>query len=304
MKRVAYSIVFISTIFIFSNFIYAYKEYKIGDLVKYNDIDFYVIKDSSSEEGSITLLKKELLTVAEVNLYGGAGTDNNHVNKYTSDSIGTAYNNNGYGRMAYYSSVYCGWINGDYRSYGCTNDYETSDAKFLIDSWAIDKFKLEDLSRDSTGYSVRLINEEDLLNVGYYYGDDDSLRWENAPDWFHDQFYATMIPGYANGYIKYVDTIGFLNPGNVDGMYLYRPVVIIKKSSIENDDKQDEIIDDGTSKQSTETNKIEKQDTSNNVKVPNTLKSVSGLIMLIGLVIICISLNIFNIFKNKDKIKK
>ena len=87
MKRVAYSIVFISTIFIFSNFIYAYKEYKIGDLVKYNDIDFYVITDSSSEEGSITLLKKELLTVAEVNLYGGAGTDNNHVNKYTSDKF-------------------------------------------------------------------------------------------------------------------------------------------------------------------------------------------------------------------------
>lgn len=301
MKKVFVLLIIFLSIYVCSK-IYAYESYKIGDIVTYNDIEFYVIKDSSSDSDSITLLKKELLTVEEVNLYGGVGTDNNHVNKYTYDSVGIAKDYNNHGGMAYYSSSTCGWINGQNILSGCTNDYETSDAKYLIDSWALAKFKLEDLTRDSTGYSARLITEEDLLNVGYYYSDNGELRWENAPAWVHDQFYVTMIPGYDKGYIKHVDTIGFLNSGNVYSIVYYRPVVTLKKRAIENvDDNQDnEIIDDNNKEQSVIDNTVESKQS---VNVTNTLKSVSWLIILVGLVLVCAGLNIFIIIKNKDRKK-
>ena len=300
MKKVFSLLIIFLSVFICTK-VYAYKIYKVGDEVTYNDIKFYVIKDSSSEEDSVTLLKAEPLTVEEVNLYGGVGTDNNHVNKYTYDSVGIAKNDNGHGGMAYYSSPTCGWINGQTISSGCTNDYETSDAKYLIDSWALAKFKLEDLTIDSTGYSARLITEDDLLNVGYYYNNNE-LRWENVPEWVHDQFYATMISKYGNGYIKYVDPVGFLNPGNVESIYSYRPVVILKKQAIDKDDdnQDNEIIDDDSKEQSVIDNTVESKQS---VTVPNTLKSVSGLIILVGLVLVCAGLNIFIIIKNKDRKK-
>ena len=86
-----------------------YKAYKIGDEVTYNKTKFYVIENSDENSDSVTLLKEEPLTVAEVNKYGGVGTENNHVNKYTKNSTGTAFNINGYGGMAYYSSSTCGY---------------------------------------------------------------------------------------------------------------------------------------------------------------------------------------------------
>ena len=45
-----------------------YNSYQIGDVVTYNDIEFYVIKNSTESEQALTLLKKEPLTVEEVNV--------------------------------------------------------------------------------------------------------------------------------------------------------------------------------------------------------------------------------------------
>ena len=47
-----------------------YTAYEVGDEVTYNNINYYVIKDSSASEETVTLLKAEPLTVAEVNQYG------------------------------------------------------------------------------------------------------------------------------------------------------------------------------------------------------------------------------------------
>ena len=45
-----------------------YQAYSVGDEVSYNNVDYYVIKDSDITEDSVTLLKAEPLTVAEVNV--------------------------------------------------------------------------------------------------------------------------------------------------------------------------------------------------------------------------------------------
>ena len=43
-----------------------YTAYNIGDEVSYNNIDYYVIANSETNESTVTLLKAEPLTVAEV----------------------------------------------------------------------------------------------------------------------------------------------------------------------------------------------------------------------------------------------
>ena len=94
-----------------------YDTYEIGDEVTYNNIEYYVIKDSDKTESSVTLLKKTPLTTSEVNTYGAG-----HVNRYTGYSVGTAIDKNGYGGMAYYTSETCGIVNNNRLETGCTTD--------------------------------------------------------------------------------------------------------------------------------------------------------------------------------------
>ena len=129
------------------------KLYPIGHEISYNNVDYYVIKDTDS---NVTLLKAEPLTVAEVNQYGAG-----HINRYTSSSVGTAYNQNGYGGMAYYTSETCGWVNNSRVETGCTTDYEQSEVKYVVDAWAADKVgsKLQE---------ARLLTYEELItDLGY-----------------------------------------------------------------------------------------------------------------------------------------
>ena len=87
MKKIAYIIfIFICLILLSSN-IYTHKEYNVGDLITYNKMDFYVIRNSGSEEDYVTVLKKKPLTVSDINKYGGVGTDSNHINKYTKPNL-------------------------------------------------------------------------------------------------------------------------------------------------------------------------------------------------------------------------
>ena len=131
----------------------SYDAYKVGDEVTYKGVDYYVLKDSGAKDNVVTLLKAEPLTVEEVNTYGGVGTGDNHVNRYTSSSQGTAYNSYGYGGTAFYTSETC--IPGP--QIGCNNDYEFSDVKYIIDKWVLSKSNMNDLK------IARLISKEEYL---------------------------------------------------------------------------------------------------------------------------------------------
>ena len=177
----------------------AYQSYKIGDVVTYNGMNFYVIADSDEKSESVTLLKETPLTVDEVNTYGGVGTANNHVNMYftfdTSDSYyQTAYDNNGYGGMAYYTSTTCGWNGSSRVSDGCTTDYDASEIKYVVDAWTTDKLNASDLTEDSLGYKTRLLSFEDLTtNLGYVLDDEATFEIyipsENTPSWVYNSNY-------------------------------------------------------------------------------------------------------------------
>ena len=211
-----------------------YYHYKDKDEVTYNGIDYYVIKRSNEQSDTVTLLKKDPLTVDEVNKYGGVGTENNHVNKNTS---GTAYDNNGYGEMAYYSSSTCGKND----SSGCTTDYAKSEVKYVVDAWALDKLKASDLKEDKTGYSVRLITFDDLVdNLGYVSTDLNTLYAPTAdvtPSWVYNSNYEYWQMSQYEDSTSYVWNVGRSGYVGIDNVYhssgSVRPVITILKSALQ-----------------------------------------------------------------------
>ena len=144
-----------------------YEEYKIGDIVTYDGMKFYVIEDSEKEQSYVTLLKQQPLTVDEVNTYGVDKNGVNRVNKYILSSTGRAKDVNGYGGIAYYTSETCRNLNYN-MSDGCTTDYNKSDVKYIIDAWVLDKIDKDALKEDEVGYKARLLTNNELTdNFGY-----------------------------------------------------------------------------------------------------------------------------------------
>ena len=212
--------------------------YSIGDQVTYNGMNFYVIENSDENNDTVTLLKGTPLTVDEVNTYG-----KDHVNMYlTTDTTSSMYQSasdkNGYGGMAYYTSSTCG--NGPNVYDGCINNYEQSEVKYVVDAWANDKLNLSDLKEDTTGYSVRLILLDELVNhFNYKQGQEASFvyydKTESTPSWINAYDYWTMSIDEGTQ-----DSVWYVNTTRIDsdsvfnryGAYTVRPVVTLLKSSL------------------------------------------------------------------------
>ena len=309
MKKII-SILFIITIsIVLSNIAYADEEYNTGDIVTYKEIEFYVINDSGSDY--ITVLKKNPLTMSEVNTYGGVGTDSNYVNKYTKSNFNTATNNYGYGGMAYYTSDTCGFVNGTFIHTGCTTDYLNSNIKHVVDSFSNTVFNEKDLAIDNLGYKSRLITIDELRNyLGYNESNNPTI---NTPAWVYDvspdvNIYYTMADhDYYNDSVYCIGNQGYLMRVIIYGydfgssfpefglFTLVRPVVSIKKSAlIEQEITINENNEDGNSKiDKTEDSKIDNYKDKNNVsdivKVPDTMSRLSIFMIVLGIIIITIS---------------
>jgi len=210
-----------------------YAAYTVGQEVTYNNVDYYVVNASTTEDSTVTLLKKTPLTVAEVNQYGAG-----HVNKNTNSSQGTAYDNNGYGGMTYYSSDTC---NSSTTS-GCTSDYADSDIKYAVDGWAEANTTASDLVADSTGYKARLLTYEELTtSLGYTPAPQNvtgiSLNSETVPTFVYNSnyYYWTMSP-YQDEAVRVWRVSG---DGSVRACDFYndyfgvvRPVITLLKSAL------------------------------------------------------------------------
>ena len=216
--------------------------YSIGDPITVNGIDFYVIKNSPVNQDYVVALKKDPLTVREVNTYGGVGTEENHVNEYLFVEVGkTAYDiqywdreekrnkSTGYGGMAYYSSNTCKIVleNNQWVTYyeQCKNDYDNSEIKYVVDNWESVNFPNNELIKidDKT---TRLITKEeyDLLYSG-------GNNWRyNSKYW-----YWTMTPDRQNRvwYIANNGSCGVGGNGILNYSDAVRPVINVKKSAIE-----------------------------------------------------------------------
>ena len=209
--------------------------YEVGDEVTYNGVDYYVIKDSSASDATVTLLKAEPLTVDEVNLYGGVGTENNHVNikPYSGyNTVGTAFNINGYGGMAYYSSDDCYTVGHASYETGCKVAYDLSDIKYVVDAWKIAEAPL--------ALSARLINKEEIETEIREYdpcgGCGSVATGEFAKnDWVYNSSYSywTMSPmDGSTSSVRYVYDDGGLGDSPVYSQGVVRPVITISKSAL------------------------------------------------------------------------
>lgn len=239
LKYLMFMLVFVISFSVFHSSILAgnYKSYKVGDIVTYEGINFYVIADSDDDSDYVTLLKAEPLTVDEVNTYG-----KDHVNRYTRNSVGTATDQNGYGGMAYYSSATCGYKNGSSDSWietGCTTDYAQSDIKYVVDAWVKDKFNSNDLSVDKTGYSARVLTYDELTtNLGYVVLNENTLlyvpRQGETPSWVYNSNYSywlmsqTQDSYFGSWYVNNGSGgLGSCPIGDLDKVV--RPVINLKK---------------------------------------------------------------------------
>ena len=191
IKSIGYMLILFISLFAF-NKISAYKSYSVGDEVTYNNVDYYVIANSDANETSVTLLKKDPLTVAQVNQFGAG-----HVNMYACQSSNsscyqTAYDNNGYGGMAYYSSATCGYNGSEWVDSGCTTDYAQSEVKYVVDAWKTAQAPL--------ATNARLITINDLTdNLGMELNKTNPTTYqitvtEDTPTWVmgENYWYWTM----------------------------------------------------------------------------------------------------------------
>ena len=208
-----------------------YTAYTVGDEVTYNNVDYYVIKDSGAKESTVTLLKAEPLKVAEVNEYGAG-----HVNRYTSDSVGTAYDSDSYGGMAYYTSETCGYVNNTWVNTGCKSDYASSEIKYVVDAWKT--------AKAPAATEARLITIDEVTSLGYEWKQtcptcgEGWVKTDDVPTWVYNSNYWYWTSTRYNDSpsdVWSVDVSGALSGNYVDstgGYGVVRPVITISKSNI------------------------------------------------------------------------
>ena len=182
-----------------------YTAYSVGDQVTYNSINYYVIKDSSASEESVTLLKADPLSYSDVQTYSqGTGAQ-------ISDQ-------SGYGGMQYHSSSIA---------------YEGSYIKTTVDEWKT--------ANALAASEARLITIDDLKdNLGYVL--DTSATSEayipssSTPSWVYNSnyWYWTMSQyqdSSFNVWLVLNDVgLGYSNVYGYDGVV--RPIIVLPKSVI------------------------------------------------------------------------
>ena len=210
-----------------------YKEYKIGDVITYNGMNFYVIENSDENSDSVTMLKAEPIKTSEVDLSGIeiASKVTESTNNYSDGYIYSAY--------LYLDSCTSIAISNGIAA-GCTNDYKLSSIKQVIDAWAADKFKSIDLKEYETGYSARLITQDELINnLGYEYFNNGSLEryisTKNTPEWIYNVSYPYWTMSQYNDSVSDIFILwreGYLAKYNINTDGSIRPVVTLYKSAL------------------------------------------------------------------------
>ena len=227
-----------------------YDAYAVGDRIQVagdTTGDYYrVLVDSPKDDDYVVALKENPLTVDEVNTYGGVGTDNNHVNMYVTNDTNAsyyhqAYDQNGYGGMAYYGSANCGYgTDSNQTDLGCTTSYDASEIKYVVDGWSQARFTQNQL-KTVNNYIARLATKEELQPIGWSSCSANASSCNNestTPTWLYapnyEYWYWTMSQWYDSGsLVWYVDINGDLNRHRVSLNYgVVRPVINLYKSKI------------------------------------------------------------------------
>lgn len=187
-----------------------YIKYKSGQTIKLRGNYYYVLEDSGVNQDYIKLLKIAPLSTVDIYNY-------------------SLQNSNSYG-VSYLKNQKC---NNDDES-GCSIDYDLSDVKVLVDSWAQDNFYDGEL-KEVDGYKARIINEDDFYNNLHYEakktGDviDYFASTDETPSSFSHILFWTMVP-----YLKYntVYSSFIINSFKIYSTNHVNPVINLNKCAL------------------------------------------------------------------------
>ena len=208
--------------------------YEVGELITVNNIAFYIISNKVSDD-YIVALKAEPLTVQELIVYGLDENNINHINRYTLESVGIPYvwNQDGIiGNVSFYSNDDCGWVNGSLIRTGCNNDYLNSDIKVIVDNWARNLFKNQELKSvllaNYGNYNSRLLTKNEYRSIS------NSNSWKFSPFyhyWLMDKYSLNNVD---NEQVFYIHMDGGEYHGDVFNNYqAVRPVINVYKAKID-----------------------------------------------------------------------
>ena len=169
-------------------------QFKVGDVVKYRGMNFYVIENSKKTDNTVSLLKANPLVVDDSLYYGS------YIEYEITNSMRKYYAPNQYPSTPDTDDyLHIGYLFGDKCSYNdnyenCDLRYENSDIKKLIDFWVEKNLDIKDLEKDETGFSARLITIEELQeNLGYVIsirGTDKRLIRRETPSFVYSKNYS------------------------------------------------------------------------------------------------------------------
>ena len=206
----------------------AFRSYKVGDVVIYNGINFYVIEASDKKTDTVKLLKKEPLKTTEM----GSLISSTEILNYVDSS-------EEFLKVPYYAKDNC--VSGGDTS-GCTTDYNVSSVKQVVDVWANAKLTISDLKEDSLGYKTRLITYNELINnLGYAFEQVctadcyQTTIIDNVPTWVYNDNYAYWtMSAYEDSDLSVwrVQSNGGLSEFGVANSNIVRPVITLLKSAI------------------------------------------------------------------------
>ena len=249
------------------------------------------------------MLKKDILTADEISKYTNGKYDTKNVPYYISNTCTSESNRS-----------------------GCTNEYEKSIPKTIINNWANDKLDIDDLI-EINGYKIRLVTVDELFkSLGYSH--DSIITYtiykltENVPNWLYNSDYQYWTMGTVEDYDSFVyiifnDGIVSGTPGSDSRGYeasifcdsAVRPVINLNKCAIdggcyEEEYQAEECIEDNNIISDDINNKVSNDN--QKVTVANTLKTVSSFALIISLILIISGIVIigYNYYQNKNVIKK
>jgi len=210
-----------------------FKNYKIGEEIKYNNELYHVISNSDGQSNYITLLKDNPLTLEEINAYGKDDEGNYFINMFINDqNIGEVeVNGIKYGSISYWSrNNYCTnkTVGNSFPTKYCTTEFDTSDISKILRKWSRN---IEDDLIKVDGYKIRLLNSNDLSqNLRYqYYKEniDTNYNWLISANFG----YWTMIP-YDKSSMFVLRNNSSVKE-SILNKNLIRPVINLNKCAIE-----------------------------------------------------------------------
>ena len=118
-------------------------------------------------------------------------------------------------------------------AFGTVNNYDSSNVKIVVDTWATAKFTNNQL-KNIDNYTARLIKVDELVDLGFVRSGALYPINENVPVWVYKVKYWTMTPSdYGGNRIRVVTNtsrgVDYYPP---DFKFSVRPVINVYKSAI------------------------------------------------------------------------